>query len=60
MKAMSKQELAERAGVSTRTLNYWCRPYRRELTAMGMRPTMKVLPPHIVKWMAERFCIDVA
>mgnify|MGYP002623796066 CR=1 FL=1 len=59
MKAMSKQELACRAGVTVKTLRRWCRPYQEELERMGLRPHAKVLPPHIVKWMSERFCIDV-
>ena len=37
----------------------WCRPYRKELTRMGLKPGMRVLPPHIVKWIADRFSIDL-
>ena len=59
MKAMTKQQLADRAGVSVRTLLNWCKPYRKELSRMGLTPGMRVLPPHIVKWMAEQFCIDL-
>ena len=59
MKAMTKQQLADCAGVSVRTLNRWCEPYRRELEAMGMEPTAKLLPPHIIKFLSEKFCIDV-
>ena len=59
MKAMSKSELADRAGVSVNTLMNWCRPFSEELKAMGMRPNAKVLPPHIVKFITEKFCIDV-
>ena len=59
MKAMTKQQIADCAGVSVRTLLNWCKPYRQELARMGMTPGMRVLPPHIVKWIAERFCIDV-
>ena len=59
MKAMTKQQIADCAGVSVRTLLNWCKPYRQELARMGMTPGMRVLPPNIVKWMAERFCIDV-
>ena len=59
MKAMTKQQLAACAGVSVRTLMNWCGPYKQELARMGMRPGMRVLPPHIAKWIAERCCIDV-
>ena len=59
MKAMTKQQLAQCAGVTVKTLMAWCRPYRRELYQMGLTPGMRVLPPHIVKWMSEQFCIDV-
>ena len=59
MKAMSKQQLADAAGVSVNTLMNWCRPYRQQLTEMGMLPNAKVLPPHIVKFISEKFCIDV-
>ena len=53
---MTKQQLADGAGVTVRTLMNWCRPYRKELTRMGLKPGMRVLPPHIVKWIADRFC----
>ncbi len=59
MKAMSKQQIAACAGVSVRTLLNWCKPYQKELAQMGMTPGMRVLPPNIVKWIAERFCIDI-
>ena len=57
MKAMSKSELAQCAGVTVRTLFNWCRPYRKELARLGLKPGMRVLPPHIVKWIADRFRI---
>ena len=59
MKAMSKQQLADRAGVSVNTLMNWCRPFQEELFEMGMTPNAKVLPPHIVSFIAEKFCIDI-
>lgn len=59
MKAMLKQELADAAGVNLRTLHRWCQPYREELERMGMKPKMKLLPPHLVKWMCDKFCIDI-
>ena len=59
MQAMTKQQLAQCAGVTTKTLMSWCKPFREELVAMGMLPHMKVLPPHIVHFIAKQFCIDV-
>ena len=59
MKAMLKRELADAAGVDLRTLHRWCLPYREELERMGMTRNMKLLPPHVVAFLAEKFCIDV-
>lgn len=59
MKAKSKSELAEAAGISLDTLRKWCEPYMKELEAMGLPPHAKVLPPNVVKFIAEKFCIDV-
>ncbi|MBO6188301.1 MAG: hypothetical protein J6O23_07320 [Prevotella sp.] len=56
---MTKQQIAQAAGVTVKTLMNWCQPYSQELTAMGLRPGMRVLPPHIVKWIANHFCIDL-
>ena len=56
---MLKQELADRAGVTVRTLNNWCKPLREELERMGLKPKAKLLPPHIVKFLSEKYCIDV-
>jgi len=43
MKAMTKQQLAQCAGVTTKTLMSWCESYQKELEAMGLLPNMKVL-----------------
>ena len=59
MKAMSKPQLADSAGVRIRTLQRWCEPYREELLSMGWQPKMILLPPHIVKFLSDKFCIDV-
>ena len=59
MKAMLKQELADCAGISLRTLHRWCLPYRKELVRMGWKPKMKLLPPRIVAFLSDKFCIDV-
>jgi phage host-nuclease inhibitor protein Gam len=59
MKAMKKSELASQAGVTVKTFMNWCRPYRDELTMMGLKPTAKMMPPHVVAFLAEKLCIDV-
>ena len=59
MKAMSKQQLADAAGVSVKVLMSWCRPYFKEFEAMGLKPKDRVLPPRIVRFISEKFCIDV-
>ena len=59
MKAMSKQQLADAAGVSVKVLMNWCRPYRQQFEALGLKPKDRVLPPKIVKFIAETFCSDV-
>ena len=56
---MLKSELARAAGVSVKTLNRWCRPHKQQLTKIGWNPRMKLLPPRIVSYMVEEFCIDV-
>ena len=56
---MSKQQLADHAGVTVKTLMTWCRPFSQELAALGMNPHAKDLPPHIVSFLCEKFCIDV-
>lgn len=59
MKSMSKSELAQAAGISLSTLARWMKPYRQELEALGMRPGMRVLPPRVVKYLSDLYCIDV-
>ena len=59
MKAMKKSEQASQAGVTVKTFMNWCRPYREELSVMGLKPTAKKVPPHIVAFLAEKLCIDV-
>ena len=59
MKSMSKQQLADKAGVSLNTLNKWCKPIQKDLLQLGMIPGARMLPPVVVKYIAERFCIDL-
>ena len=59
MKAMSKQQLADAAGVSVKVLMSWCEQYHAELEAMGVKSKARVLPPNVVRFIAEKYCIDV-
>ena len=59
MKSITKQKLADKAGVSLNTLNRWCKPYKKELEAMGLQPKARLLPPVVVKFIAEKLCIDL-
>jgi hypothetical protein len=59
MKSMTKQKLADKAGVSLNTLNRWCKPCKKELEAMGLQPKARLLPPVVVKFIAEKLCIDL-
>ena len=59
MKAMTRQQIACCAGVTVKTLSKWMKPYRKELEALGLRPGMIVLPPVIVKYICDKFCIDI-
>jgi hypothetical protein len=59
MKAMTKQQLADKAGVSLNTLNRWCKPFQQDLEKLGLQPKARMLPPVVVKYIAEKLCIDV-
>ena len=59
MKSKSKQELADGAGVTVKTLMNWLQPHMEELRSMGLKPKAKVLPPHIAAWICDKFSIDV-
>ena len=59
MKAKSKQQIADSAGISINTLNRWLAPYQQELKALGMQRNARLLPPKVVLYIAEKFCIDV-
>ena len=59
MKSMSKQQLADKSGVSLSTFNRWCKPLQHQLEPLGMIPGARLLPPNVVKYLADRFCIDL-
>ncbi len=56
---MSKQELADCAGVSVKTLYNWLKPYRTQLAEMGASPRIKVFPPKATEWIVDHFSIEI-
>ena len=59
MRAVTKSEMADAAGVTVKTLMAWCRPYEVELRALGLRKNDKVLKPRVAQFIADTFCIDI-
>jgi len=58
-KALSKFQLAEAAGVSSRTLSRWLHTedMQRLLAQYHIRPSRRKLPPVVVHKICEHFCI---
>ena len=59
MQAMFKSELAKLAGVSSRTFRRYLATRRAILTAMGVSPFARKLPPQAVHYISEDYCIDL-
>ena len=59
MKSMTKTQMANCAGVCLETFSSWLKPHQAELTAMGYPPGKRSIPPNVVAWIAEKFCIDI-
>ena len=59
MQAMYKSELAKLAGVSNRTFRRYLATRRSVLTAMGVSPFARKLPPQAVHYISEDYCIDL-
>ena len=58
MKAMTRQELADRAGVDRKTLyNYFLR-HEEELRSLGVRPN-QIIPPCAVEWLSVNYGIRI-
>ena len=58
-KFISKSELAKMAGVSERTLSRYIHARQHVLSAMGVPPKARLLPPQAVKYLCEDYCIDI-
>jgi len=58
MKAMTRQELADYAGVDRKTLYKWMLLNRKALRKMGLRPRC-LLTPNIVEWIISKYGISI-
>ena len=58
-KAMYKYELARAAGVSSETFRRWLHSDTEALTAFGVTPRQQLLPPVAVRYLCEKYDIDV-
>ena len=59
MKSHTKNELARAAGVCTDTFRRWLKNDQAFLQANGITPTTKIFPPKVVKYLCEKYCIDL-
>ena len=55
---MTRQQLADSAGVTTKTLGNYLKRHWDELWALGMRP-YEILPPSVVEWLADHYSINI-
>ena len=58
MKSYYKYELADAAGVSTRTFGRWLRQQSEQLSQWGVTPRSQLLPPVAVQWICKAYGID--
>ena len=59
MKSYTKTELARAAGVSSETFRRWLKTDREFLLAHNVQPKTKFLPPVVVKYLCEKYCIEI-
>ena len=59
MKSYTKKQLADAAGVSTDTFRRWLHSDRAFLEQQGVSCYARILPPHIVKYLCEKYSLDL-
>ena len=59
MRSCTKSELSRAAGVSPETFRRWLKSDRAFLEANGIRSTTKLFPPKVVKYLCEKYCIEI-
>ena len=58
MKSKTKTEIAQAAGISTELLRRWMMEHRNVIGAMGVKPTRRLLPPKVVRYMCRELGIE--
>ena len=58
MKSKTKSEIAQAAGISPELLRRWMMEHRNVLGAMGVKPTRRLLPPKVVRYMCRELGIE--
>ncbi len=58
LRAMTRQELAQLAGVSERTLRRWIHRSHQQLIALGYQPSQRKLPPRVVRLLMDFYGIE--
>ena len=59
-KSMYKNEIARAAGVSMATFRTWLKSDKQALDAMGITPRQQLLPPVAVRFLCEKYDIDIS
>ena len=59
MKSYTKSQLAYAAGVSVATFRRWLKNDETYLRANHLSANSKVLPPHVVRYLCEKYGIDL-
>ena len=59
MKAYSKSQLAQAAGVSMRTFSRWLKSDNEQLALFGIKPSNRILPPVAVAYLVKKYDIDL-
>lgn len=59
MRFYYKNELAQAAGVSRDTFRKWLKSDTEFLVANHVSPNAKLLPPKVVRYLCEKYCIDL-
>ena len=58
MKSKTKSEIAQAAGISSELLRRWMMEHRNVISAMGVRPTRRLLPPKVVRYICSELGIE--